>query len=892
MGVLARALAEQASEARRLADARPAEAVALAGRVIDQARLNRDFAAWAVAERALGVSALRREDPDAAVRHLRTAVRLGQRSGSAEVAADSRVALAMALNHRGQSREALRQVEIALTDLTGPGRARAQAQRGAILSLLGRIDEALPDYHAALAALRRHGDPVWVEKLLANRAVIYGYRQEFTAAENDLREAEQLCVQYDLHLPLGYVQQNLGWVSGQRGDVPAALHYLELSEQRLREHGIPVAELLTDRAELLLSVRLLAEARQAAGAAVRELEEQRRHLTLPEARLLLAQANLLDNQAGPALVQARAAAREFSQQGRLRWAALARFAVLQAHMAPDSGPGPSIGSVERAADELSAAGWARLALQARLLAGQLALSRGWATRAEAQFTAAAQHRRHGPALQRAQAWFGEAQRRRVTGDQRGATSAARTALRVFDEHWTSLGATDLRAHASGHRADVARFGLRMAFDSGRPAAVLEWAEQGRASHLMRRPVRPPADPALAAALTELRATVSAIFRARGAGDSTAALARRQLTLERWIRDYHRQLPAEAEPGRSRAPRPSLIRSLAETLGPAALLEFIALDGLLHVVTVTDGRISVQPLGPAGQVYELIDRVRFALHRLARRYAAPASKSAARVLLAHAARRLDQLLLAPVAAAIEDRPLVVVPTGALQSLPWSILPSCAGRPVTVTPSAALWLGGGPDAGPGEPAGPSRRAVVAAGPGLPGADREATAVAALHRVTACRGPAATVDAVATALDGAGVVHLAAHGRVHPSNPLFTSLTFADGPLTVYDVERLRQPPTVVVLAACDVGRSAVRAGDELIGLSAAFLALGTRQVVASVVPVPDAETVPLMVAFHRRVAAGTPTIPALATAQAELGAGAPEAMAASAGFISIGRAPATQ
>jgi CHAT domain-containing protein len=148
------------------------------------------------------------------------------------------------------------------------------------------------------------------------------------------------------------------------------------------------------------------------------------------------------------------------------------------------------------------------------------------------------------------------------------------------------------------------------------------------------------------------------------------------------------------------------------------------------------------------------------------------------------------------------------------------------------------------------------------------------------------------VASALDGAGVAHLAAHGRVHPSNPLFTSLTFADGPLTVYDVERLRQPPTVVVLAACDVGRSAVRAGDELMGLSAAFLALGTRQVVASVVPVPDAETVPLMVAFHRRVAKGTATVPALAAAQAELGAGVPEAMAASAGFVSIGRAPTTQ
>jgi tetratricopeptide (TPR) repeat protein len=886
--VQAGGLAERASEAHRLAEAKPAEAAALASRVVEQARQDRDFASWAVAERALGMAALRLEDLDAALRHLREAVRLGQRAGSAELVADARTGLAFALNVRGQSRQALRQMEVALADLTGLARARAQAQRGAILSMLGRLDEALPDYRAALATQRRAGDHVWVERLLANRAVIYGYRQEFTAAENDLREAEELCLKHHLDLPFGFVHQNQGWISGLRGDVPTALHHLDLAEQRLREHGVPVGELLADRAELLLSVRLLTEAMQAATMAVQEFERRRRQIDLPEARLLLAQAAILDGQAALGLEQARAAVREFGQQGRLRWAALARFTVLRARVAdggPRAGPGPSVRALERAADELTMAGWAWTSLQARLLAGQVALSRGWDTRASAQFAAAARNRGHGPALQRAQAWYAEAQQRSTAGDRRGATRAARTALRVFDEHWAGLGATDLRAHASGYRADVATFGLRMALATGRPATMLDWAEQGRASHLMLRPVRPPGDPALAAALSELRATVTESFRARGAGDSTAALGRRQLALERWIRDYHRRLPAEAEPGRSYAPRRGLVRSLTGRLGTAALLEFIALDGTLQVVTVADGRIARHELGPASRVYELVDRVRFALHRLARHHSAEASKTAALVLLTDAARRLDELLLGPVAAVTRDRPLVVVPTGALQSLPWSILPSCAGRPVTVTPSAALWLGDGTAAGPGGPA------VVAAGPGLPGADAEAGAVAALHRAVPLQGPAATVDAVTAALDGAGVVHLAAHGRVHPSNPLFTSLTFADGPLTVYDVERLQRPPRVVVLAACDVGRSTVRAGDELIGLSATFLALGTSQVVASVVPIPDAETVPLMVAFHRRLAAGTPTVPALAAAQAELGAGAPEAMAAAAGFVSIGRALAT-
>ena len=101
---------------------------------------------------------------------------------------------------------------------------------------------------------------------------------------------------------------------------------------------------------------------------------------------------------------------------------------------------------------------------------------------------------------------------------------------------------------------------------------------------------------------------------------------------------------------------------------------------------------------------------------------------------------------------------------------------------------------------------------------------------------------MEAVTTVLDGARLAHLAAHGRIHPNNPLFTSLTFADGPLTVYDVEQLRQAPQLVVLAACDIGRSTVRAGDELLGVCATFLALGTRHVIASVVPAPTPRPLP--------------------------------------------------
>jgi hypothetical protein len=477
---------------------------------------------------------------------------------------------------------------------------------------------------------------------------------------------------------------------------------------------------------------------------------------------------------------------------------------------------------------------------------------------------------------RARAWHAEALLRRASGNRRGAMIAARAGLRVLDEHRATLGATDLRAHASGQRVELAELGLRMAFEDGRAGTVLAWGEQGRASHLLLRPVRPPDDPTLARDLADLRATVAEIDRMRSAGRGTARLAQRQVELERSIRDHCRRRPGDPL---AQAPELPALGELSAALAATALVEFVQLDDALHAVTLVDGRARLRRLGPLAPVREALGRVPFALHRLARRNVTAASRAAAVAMLRHAAARLDGMLLAPLAAEVGDRPLLLVPTGPLQSLPWSVLPSCAGRPVTVSPSAALWYAARAPRAAGHVA-------VIAGPGLPGAAAEAGAVAAIHGATALDGGSASVEAVMAALNKAGLAHLAAHGSLHPRNPLFSALRLADGPLTVYDLERLDRVPQLVVLAACDSGRPFVLAGDELLGLSATFLAQGARQIVASVAPIPDAETAPLMAALHRELVAGYPASAALALAQQRIAAGDTAAMAAAAGFICMG------
>jgi tetratricopeptide (TPR) repeat protein len=257
-------LTEQAREALRLAEDDPRRSIALADAVARRARAKRDLSAAAVAERALGLAAFHVDDPDTAIRHLRQAMVLGRHAAAPVLVAEARMTLAWVLTARGRPQQGLRESDLAVAGLRGVERARARAQRGVILYQLGRQDDALAAYRSALRTLRQAGDDLWVFGVLYNRSVLHGYRREFTWAERDLRQAEELCQKLELDLSAAFVRQNLGWINALRGDVPMALHHLDVAEQRLRALQAQVGEVLVDRSEVLLSVRLVSEAREAA----------------------------------------------------------------------------------------------------------------------------------------------------------------------------------------------------------------------------------------------------------------------------------------------------------------------------------------------------------------------------------------------------------------------------------------------------------------------------------------------------------------------------------------------------------------------------------------------------------------------------------------------------
>ena len=87
----------------------------------------------------------------------------------------------------------------------------------------------------------------------------------------------------------------------------------------------------------------------------------------------------------------------------------------------------------------------------------------------------------------------------------------------------------------------------MALADGDARGAHFWAERGRASANLMRPLRPPADPALAHDLQDLRATMTEMDEARSDGASTVALVARQVELEQRIRDHSRRSPGVGRP---------------------------------------------------------------------------------------------------------------------------------------------------------------------------------------------------------------------------------------------------------------------------------------------------------------------------------------------------------
>ena len=105
-----------------------------------------------------------------------------------------------------------------------------------------------------------------------------------------------------------------------------------------------------------------------------------------------------------------------------------------------------------------------------------------------------------------------------------------------------------------------------------------------------------------------------------------------------------------------------------------------------------------------------------------------------------------------------------------------------------------------------------------------------------------------------------------------PLESVLELADNSIDGYEIASADLNCEVVVLTACFAGQRAIggrglpeQPGDELFGVSAAFLDARCRSVLAPIWPADDGTISPIITMFHRNLANGAPADIALAQAQ---------------------------
>ena len=531
-----------------------------------------------------------------------------------------------------------------------------------------------------------------------------------------------------------------------------------------------------------------------------------------KAELLFAAATaaLAAGQPADARQRATQAHRLFRAQGRALWQARAALVLAEARYAAGEHSAALLRYAEEAAARLGATRSGE-AMQAHLLAGRIALGRGSVAVADPHLERAARSRRRGPPLARSVAWLARALQAEAQGNARATVAACARGLDALEEHQMRLGATELRAYGTAHGAELATLAQHDALRRGDVRRLLFWSERWRATALGAQSTPLREDKELAAELEALRSVSRSLGETEMAASRRNALERERRRLEAAVQARTRRLPGTRKPGEGAFS----FEELFDELGENNLIELVTVDDVLHVITVRGRRVRLHTVGSIPE--REVQMSRFMLRRLAHGPPRPGDE----LVLNHRGARLESSLLGDAVAELGDGPVVVIPPGRLRAVPWTLMPSLRDRVVTVAPSASSWLRARRMAPPSP-----RHVALVVGPGLSTKGAEVAPLRSCYPEAVLLGQgSATADKVLTALDGAWLAHIAAHGTFRADNPMFSSILLDDGPLIVHDFERLDRAPYRLVLAGCDSAVAAPIGADELLGLVSSLVPLGT-------------------------------------------------------------------
>jgi tetratricopeptide (TPR) repeat protein len=853
-----------------LAEVDPKRALAAARTALEHALADGDRTAEVHARRALGVAERVAGRPRAGLDVLDHAL---ERAGDdARLGGLVRLSRAACFLGVGDIDGGLDDLQRALAVLDGVDHAIALYQRASVLIRLSDDPDAAHDLDEAIRLLTAGRAGMYEAHARTNRGLMRTYAGLFGPAREDLERARELYLRLGIAWAAAGALTNLAFLDNRSGDVIGALDRFEQAREEFVAHGLDIGMLDLDCCDALLAAGLPGEALERAVAAVAELQRDGNEFEVPEAQLVAAVASERAGRPEGAIRWAGEAAERFRSLGRIGWADMAELVRLRS-MAPRPA---ALRSVRAAARRLERSGLLLGALQAHLLAAQLALRLGRLDDAASEL--ARLTRRRLPPDLRLGVCDANARLAEMRGDSPASSRWVRRGVRELDRYQRSFASAEVRWAVTVHAKGVLEVGRHRALQSGRASHVFKAVELARTNAMRRAPLARPDDDTISRLLGELRHVSQAL---RECEDPVAArqLLAQQVRVQRQISERERA-GRSASAATDESTNVVTVADVRDTLAGRRLVQFDAIDNRLVGVSIDGARPVLHDLGPTAGLAALYDAAGRALSRLARSDLGFRSREAAIQRLTDVVGQIDATLSRCWPG---DEELVLAPPAELYAAPWSLLPSLAGRPFTVAASATVWQRAERTASP-----ETHRTVLVAGTDLAQARAEVRDIARLYDdVTTLWPSRATAARVTQAIAPSRIAHFATHHHHRRENPLFGSMDLADGPLYLHDLLRVDRLPYIVVLSACEAAKGDVSAMGDVLGASTVLMERGTATVVANASLVADTDTNRVaMVELHRHLADRTTAARALLSVRRRAADLGPREAALAAGFTCFG------
>lgn len=709
-------------------------------------------------------------------------------------------------------------------------RADVEFQRAGVALLIADWRRSFDHYTRALEAYRSEDRVDWVPAALLGRGLMAAYAGDQAQAEQDL--SASAAAFEDLGDDIGVAQAlwNLALAQSLTGDPARAVVQFEDAAQRFQTTSFPIDLFLSDQSEALFAVGLheeaLALATRCVSAYASAVDEtvgsaQRRNVLDAATRQLdLARMCAFTGAFETAATHATQARADFQAHGQPLRALFAELVVLDVRANTDDSPGQTAERAAAVHDQLRSRGQSEWRAEALLIQARCHRQLGDLDAAKALLARVGRGQRSTTQeLTRLELVARVALDR---GDSGSALRAARRAVRSVQSRSRLVGSSLVEASLTRKIDAVVDIALGVLLAAGRGRDALDLADQ--ADQMQRSTSRTTDADEL---LIEHRSLRRAIDEAANDLRDPAPIVARRDALEQRIRAARTELDSDHTPVGNRHPELELAR-------------WFQADDHLWLVRGGATRTRVFDLGPVEPINELLDEFAFLIRRAFR---SPSQSRQAAVN--DVANDIDIALgltrTGVVSPGDEAGVLHLLPAPQLPTVPFGFLASLRSTTWVRADRATDGLTGGTAA--------AGNVALIGGPGLDHAAAELNQVARRYDHTAVEANTHATCAQARALlESSDICHVAAHSRLNEGNPMFSSIQFADGDLSLHELEALSRQPRVAVMASCESARGD-RIGLQSLGIASALLAAGIDVVIGTALPIPDnEETVAVMTRLH--------------------------------------------